>query len=127
MSEAITRHIRVRVNAHYVEDESVPEDDHYFFTYHVTITNEGNIPAQLISRHWIISDGNGGREEVKGAGVVGYQPVLNPGESFEYSSFCPLKTPVGTMQGTYQMIDAQGNMFDAEIARFSLIKPGVMQ
>ena len=122
-SEAITRGIRVRVESSYVPERSEPEHDHWFFIYKVRISNEGNETAQLVSRHWIITDAHGQVEEVKGPGVVGEQPVLAPGESFEYTSACPLPTSFGTMHGTYQMITRGGDGFDAEIGPFSLAAP----
>ncbi len=120
MSSATTRGVRVEVESEYVAERSNPEMGTYFFAYHVRIINESDEAAQLVSRHWIITDANGHIEEVKGPGVVGEQPTLEPGEAFEYSSFCPLKTPMGTMHGTYQMVTDDGEEFDAEIAPFTL-------
>ena len=100
-----------------------PATRHYFFAYRIRISNVGEETVQLVSRHWIITDGDGRMEEVQGPGVVGEQPVLEPGESFEYSSCCPLPTPIGSMQGTYQMVTSGGSQFDAEIAPFSLAVP----
>lgn len=125
MPHAITRGVRVEVECEYIPDRSDPEKNHYFFAYHVTISNQGKETVQLISRHWIITDSNGKREEVTGPGVVGEQPVLEPGESFEYTSFCPLTTPMGAMQGTYQMVTNDGEKFDALIPTFSLIQEKV--
>jgi ApaG protein len=122
-SEAITRGIRISVSSAYVPERSAPEHSHWFFMYHVVIRNEGEETAQLISRHWVITDANGQIEEVKGPGVVGEQPTLAPGESFEYTSACPLPTPFGTMQGTYHMVTSTGEKFDAQIAPFSLAEP----
>ena len=122
-SEAVTRGVRVQVESRYVAERSSPEQGQWFFAYRIRITNEGSERVQLISRHWIITDANGRVEEVRGPGVVGKQPVLGPGEGFEYTSFCPLGTPFGTMQGTYQMITATGETFDAEIAAFPLSEP----
>lgn len=119
-SDQTTRGIRVRTQPFYVPDQSDPEAGRYFFAYQVTISNEGDIAAQVLSRHWIIIDGDGDREEVKGPGVVGESPTLQPGKSFNYTSACPLETPWGTMEGTYQMRDADGVTFDAAIARFTL-------
>ncbi len=119
-SDAITRGIRVQVRSFFVPERSAPDDGQWFFAYRITISNHGDEPAQLISRHWIITDGNGAEEEVRGPGVVGEQPVLAPGERFEYTSACPLTTPVGTMRGTYQMVTEEGVSFDAEIAPFTL-------
>ena len=120
MSEAITRDIRVEVLASYSAENSNPLLDNWVFQYTVRITNQGSETVQLVSRHWIITDGAGHTEEVKGPGVVGEQPVLAPGESFQYSSWCPLKTPTGRMHGTYQMARTSGKQFDIEIAPFAL-------
>jgi ApaG protein len=124
-SEATTRGVTVRVVSTYVPERSAPEHSHWFFIYHVVIANDGEETVQLVSRHWIITDANGQVEEVKGAGVVGEQPTLAPGESFEYTSACPLPTPFGTMHGTYQMVTADGG-FDAQIAPFSLAEPNAI-
>ncbi len=126
MSEATTRGVRVQVQSAYVPDRSSPRESHYFFAYRVRISNHGASTVQLVSRHWVITDGDGRVEHVQGPGVVGEQPVLEPGESFEYTSFCPLATPVGSMQGTYQMVAADGSRFDAEIAPFSLAVPSAL-
>jgi len=126
MSEANTRGIRVQVESVYVEERSAPSQAYYFFAYHVTIYNTGTETARLISREWIITDGNGNVERVEGPGVVGEQPRLEPGDSFEYTSFCPLTTPFGTMHGAYQMKTDEGETFDAEIAPFSLEVPNVV-
>jgi len=126
MSNSVTRGIRVRVRAHFVPEHSEPEEQRYFFAYHVTITNEGARPAKLVSRHWIITDGAGHVQEVKGPGVVGQQPRLAPGEAFEYTSACPLPTPVGSMYGTYQMVTEGGDTFEARIAPFTLALPGAL-
>jgi ApaG protein len=120
MSEAITESIRVEVLSRYSAENSRPLEDNWVFQYTVRITNQGPETVQLISRHWIITDGSQNTEEVKGPGVVGEQPVLAPGESFQYSSWCPLKTPTGNMRGTYQMARASGDQFDIEIAPFAL-------
>lgn len=122
-SEAVTRGVRVRVHAEYSPEHSAPELHRWFFLYTVEITNEGDETVQLVSRHWIITDGAGHTEEVRGPGVVGEQPVLEPGESFEYTSGCPLAMPFGSMRGTYQMVTASGTRFDAEIAPFTLQGP----
>jgi ApaG protein len=123
MSDITTRGVRVRVTSVYIPERSSPPESEFFFAYRVRISNEGTETVQLISRHWIITDSVGRVEEVKGPGVVGEQPVLGPGETFEYTSFCPLKTPIGSMHGTYQMVTANGDRFDAEIAPFSLAVP----
>jgi len=122
-SEAVTRGIRVKVISQYVPERSDPEQSQYFFVYRILIANEGDQPAQLISRHWIITDAEGRVEEVKGPGVVGEQPLLAPGQSFEYTSGCPLPTAFGTMEGTYQMVRRDGERFDANIAPFTLAEP----
>ncbi|MFO1462388.1 MAG: Co2+/Mg2+ efflux protein ApaG [bacterium] len=119
-SSAVTRGIRVDVESEYDPERSDPGSGYYFFSYRIKITNQGDRNAQLISRHWIITDADGHVEEVKGPGVVGEQPLLEPGESFEYTSACPLKTPTGNMRGTYQMVADNGEKFDAEVARFEL-------
>jgi ApaG protein len=123
LSDTTTRGVRVLVRSTYLPERSSARDSHYFFTYRIRISNVGEETVQLVSRHWIITDGDGRTEEVQGPGVVGEQPVLQPGESFEYSSFCPLPTKIGSMHGTYQMVTAAGSRFDAEIAPFSLAVP----
>src|SRR2546421_1514306 len=120
ISEAVTNDIRVEVMSRYSPENSKPLQDEWVFQYTVRITNQGSETVQLISRHWIITDAFDHVEEVKGPGVVGEQPVLAPGESFKYSSWCPLKTPMGSMRGTYQMVRAGGGQFDIEIAPFAL-------
>lgn len=120
LSEALTDGVRVRVVSQYLPERSRPEADHYFFVYTVRIGNEGAGPVQLLSRHWIIRDGDGREQHVKGPGVVGAQPNLKPGEAFEYTSFCPLPTPTGSMRGTYQMVRPDGEAFDAVVAPFLL-------
>ena len=122
-SEATTRGIRVAVRSEYAPDRSRPAQQQWFFLYTITITNEGEDTVQLLSRHWIITDGSGHVEEVKGPGVVGQQPVLGPGEAFTYTSGCPLNTPFGKMEGTYQMATRTGDFFDAFIAPFTLSEP----
>ncbi len=122
-SEAVTRGIRVEVQSVLVPERSDPDDAQWFFAYRVRITNEGGEPAQLVSRHWVIIDGHGRVEEVRGHGVVGEQPTLGPGEAFEYTSACPLRTPHGSMHGSYQMVTPDGERFDAEIAPFALGEP----
>lgn len=123
-SEAVTRGVRVRVVSEYAPDRSEPAKNQWFFLYNVTITNEGTDTVQLLTRHWIIKDGTGHVEEVRGPGVIGKQPILKPGESFDYTSGCPLSTPFGVMEGTYQMIALGGDdRFDAKIAPFTLSEP----
>jgi ApaG protein len=124
-SSAITRGVLVEVQSEYIPERSNPEKNYYFFSYHIKITNKGNETAQLLSRHWIITNSEGQKEEVQGPGVVGEQPILEPGESFEYTSFCPLNTPIGTMHGTYQMVTDGRENFDAEIPVFSLAQEKV--
>jgi len=123
MSDATTRGVRVQVRSAYIPERSAPQQGHYFFAYFVRISNVGSETVQLVTRKWVITDADGNVERVHGPGVVGEQPVLEPGESFEYSSFCPLPTPIGSMQGTYQMVAASGEKFDAVIAPFSLAVP----
>ena len=123
MSDTITRGLRIQVRSEFLPERSSPREGQFWFQYHVRIANVGDEVAQLISREWIITNAEGEVEKVKGPGVVGEQPVLPPGGSFEYSSFCPLKTPVGSMQGSYQMITASGEQFDAMIAPFTLAVP----
>ncbi len=122
-SEANTRGVVVHVKSSFVPERSEPLQNRWFFTYRIKISNRGNEVVQLVSRHWIISDANGNVEEVKGPGVVGQQPVLEPGEAFEYTSFCPLSTPFGSMRGSYQMTTEHGVTFDAEIGAFELSEP----
>jgi ApaG protein len=122
-SEAVTNSVRVEVQSHYAPDHSQPFQCQWFFHYTVTITNEGDDTVQLLSRHWIITDAVGQTQEVRGPGVVGEQPVLAPGESFTYTSGCPLKTPSGVMRGTYSMVAEGGEHFDVEIAPFALHEP----
>ena len=126
MSSAITDGIRVEVRSDHRPDRSQPRERRWFFTYTVTIRNEGTDPAQLVGRHWLITDGAGRNEEVEGDGVVGRQPRLEPGQSFEYTSFCVLPTSHGSMRGTYRMVRDDGGPFDAEIAPFSLVVPGTL-
>lgn len=123
MSSAITQGIRVTVESGYLEERSSPHEGQYAFAYTVRISNEGASSAQLRSRHWIITDGDGKVEEVQGPGVVGAQPHLRPGQAFEYTSWCMLRTPHGSMQGTYQMERDDGSRFDADIAPFLLALP----
>lgn len=122
-SVALTDGIRVRVKAQYLADQSSPRDDRFVFAYTITISNEGAAPAQLRTRHWVITDSRGTIDEVRGDGVVGEQPHLGPGESFQYTSGCVLTTPLGTMHGSYRMWRDDGSHFDATIAPFSLVSP----
>jgi ApaG protein len=123
MSDTTTRGIRVQVTSTYLPERSSPRDCQYLFAYHIRISNVGSETAQLVSREWIITSADGEVERVKGPGVVGEQPVLTPGSSFEYTSYCPLKTSVGSMQGSYQMMTADGEKFEAQIAPFTLAPP----
>ncbi len=118
--------IRIQVATSYMDDQSQPDADRYVFAYTITISNDGNEPATLRSRHWIITDANGKVQEVSGDGVVGEQPHLNPGENFRYSSGAVLETPVGAMQGMYRMETDSGDRFDAPIAPFTLAVPGLL-
>ncbi|HLK48057.1 MAG TPA: Co2+/Mg2+ efflux protein ApaG [Bryobacteraceae bacterium] len=120
ISEAVTHDIRVEVLSQYSPENSQPMQDVWVFQYTVRITNQGLDTVQLISRHWIISDAYQRVEHVRGPGVIGQQPTLAPGESFQYSSWCPLKTPTGSMRGSYQMVGSAGNQFDIEVAPFAL-------
>ena len=122
-SSTTTRGIRVEVESAFVPARSEPAEKRWFFAYTIRITNDGPEKVQLISRHWIITDGDGDAEQVRGPGVVGKQPALAPGESFEYTSACPLATNFGTMHGTYQMVTEGGEHFDVEIAPFALAEP----
>ena len=122
-SEAVTRGIRIHVEPEYDPSRSQPLAGRWFFLYTVTISNEGSEAVQLMTRHWIITDERGRVEEVKGPGVVGEQPVLAPGQGFRYTSGCPLPTATGTMHGSYRMVTAGGDAFDAEIAPFTLSEP----
>ncbi len=122
-SEAVTNNVRVEVDSEYASDRSRPFQSEWFFYYTVRITNEGDETVQLLSRHWIIADATGHIEEVSGPGVVGEQPVLAPGETFQYTSGCPLPTSTGVMHGSYQMVTEDGNHFDIEIAPFALHEP----
>jgi ApaG protein len=126
MSSALSDGIRVEVRSDYRADRSEPRQRRWLFTYTVTIRNEGTRAAKLVSRRWLITDGSGRREKVEGDGVVGRQPRLDPGQSFEYTSFCVLPTSHGSMRGTYQMVRDDGTTFDAEIAPFSLVVPGTL-
>lgn len=123
MSDTTTRGIRVQVRSFYDEERSSPRENYYFFAYQVRISNLGRETVQLVSREWFITDGNGDTQRVQGPGVVGEQPVLAPGGAFEYTSFCPLPTAVGSMYGSYQMVLENGDGFEAEIAPFSLAVP----
>ncbi len=123
MSDTTTRGIRVQVKSTYLADKSSPRESSYLFEYSVRISNGGSETAQLVSREWLITNADGEVERVRGPGVVGEQPVLAPGSAFEYRSYCPLKTPVGSMHGSFQMVTTDGEQFDAVIAPFTLAVP----
>ena len=125
MYRAVTRDIQVTVTPQYLADKSSPDQDRYFWAYTIEIKNLGDVTVQLKTRHWKITDGLGHVQEVRGPGVVGEQPVLKPGERFEYTSGVPLNTPTGLMAGTYQMVADNGERFDAEVPAFSLDSPHV--
>lgn len=126
MSDDADYNINVIVNTQYIEAESNPEANRYVFAYTVKITNNGDIGAKLISRHWIITDANNRTQEVKGKGVIGEQPYLKPGESFEYTSGTMMETPVGSMHGSYQMVSNDDEHFDAIIKPFTLALPKIL-
>ena len=119
--------IKVDVQTRYLSEQSDPEEPRFVFSYTITIRNEGDHPARLMRRHWLITDANGKVQEVRGDGVVGEQPHLKPGQGFRYSSAAIIETPVGVMQGSYQMLADDGRPFDAPIAPFRLAMPGVLQ
>jgi len=119
--------IRVDVETRYLEEQSDPRERKFVFAYTITLRNEGRVPAKLLTRHWIITDANGKVQEVRGEGVVGEQPHLEPGQGFRYSSGAMIETPVGTMQGSYQMVADDGARFDAPIPLFRLAMPGILQ
>jgi ApaG protein len=123
---ATTDGVTVRVSVSYLPEQSEPERGRWFWAYHIRLENEGTETVQLLTRHWVITDGRGARHSVEGEGVVGEQPVIEPGASFDYVSGCPLATPSGAMQGSYQMVRADGAVFAVEIPRFSLFAPAVL-
>lgn len=125
MYRALTREIEVTVEPFYLAEQSDPEENRYVWAYRVVISNHSHITVQLISRYWNITDENGQIDEVSGPGVIGEQPILNPGDTYEYQSGCPLDTPSGVMYGRYQMVSDSGEMFDVAIPAFSLDSPGV--
>ena len=126
MPNANKYRIEVQPVAQFIPEQSDPEENRCLFAYTITIRNVGEVPAQLVSRHWIITDAHNEVQEVRGLGVIGKQPLLKPGESFQYSSGSALSTPVGTMKGTYQMVAEDGTHFDAEIPEFTLAMPRVL-
>ena len=119
-------HINIDVVTAYIQEQSDPNDKRFVFAYTITIKNSGQVPAKLLTRHWLITDANGKVQEVRGEGVVGEQPHLQPGQGFRYSSGAVIETPVGAMQGSYQMLADDGAHFDADIAPFRLAKPGLL-
>jgi ApaG protein len=121
-----SRPIRIDVETSFLEEQSEPSSDRYVFSYTITIRNEGRVAARLLSRHWVITDSNGKVQEVRGSGVVGEQPYLKPGQGFRYSSGAVIETPVGAMQGSYEMLADDGERFDATISPFRLAVPGVL-
>jgi ApaG protein len=125
--DAVPNQIRVDVETAYLDEQSDPKERRYVFSYTITIRNEGSVAARLLTRHWVITDANGKVQEVRGEGVVGEQPHLKPGQGFRYSSGAVLETPVGAMQGSYQMVTDEGARFDAPIAVFRLAMPGILQ
>ncbi|MGB1110650.1 MAG: Co2+/Mg2+ efflux protein ApaG [Gammaproteobacteria bacterium] len=126
MSDAPKHHIDVNTETQFIPDQSAPDEDRYVFAYTITITNTGEVAAKLLTRRWLITDSNGKIQEVRGDGVVGEQPYLRPGEAFQYTSGSMLETPVGTMEGSYQMLGDDGISFDATIPRFTLSMPRVL-
>ncbi len=118
--------VQVQAESFYIEDQSIPERDQYVFAYRITIRNTGEVAAKLMTRHWVITDANGKVQEVRGEGVVGEQPHLKPGDEFQYTSGAIIETPVGTMEGSYQMVADDGGHFDAEISPFMLAAPRVL-
>ncbi len=126
MSEKQKHDIRIQVETAYIQEQSIPEENRYVFAYTITIKNEGGISARLMNRHWIITDANNKVQEVRGEGVVGEQPNLTPGDIFQYTSAAMIETPVGCMQGSYQMITENGVEFDAEIPAFNLSTPHIL-
>ncbi len=123
MAESKKYEVSVTAESQYLADQSEPQDGRYVFAYRIAIVNTGNVAAQLISRHWLIRDAEARVQEVRGLGVVGHQPLLQPGERFEYSSGCVLATPVGSMRGSYQMTAEDGTQFEASIGEFTLAMP----
>jgi ApaG protein len=117
------RGVTVRVSVSYLPEQSEPAHGRWFWAYHIRIENDGETTIQLLTRHWIITDGRGEQHEVQGEGVVGDQPQIDPGESYDYVSGCPLQTPTGSMEGSYGMVDENGDVFNMPIPRFSLLAP----
>lgn len=123
MSEAVTGNIRIKVHQRYLPEHSNPISSRWLFGYQVAISNEGSEPVRLVTRHWVITDANGDTEEVEGVGVIGETPIIEPGETYRYSSFCPLKTPFGSMHGSYGMVRPDGESFQADVNTFTLVTP----
>jgi len=126
MADSKKYEVRVEVETQYLPDQSEPEANRYTFVYHIKVINSGSVPSQLISRHWVITDAAGKVQEVRGLGVVGHQPLLQPGQEFEYTSGCVLATSVGNMRGSYQFTAEDGTQFEAPIADFVLSMPRVL-
>jgi ApaG protein len=126
VSDTTTKGIRIQVTARYLPERSTPTEKQFWFAYHIRVSNLGEETAQLVSRHWIITNADGEQQEVNGEGVVGEQPVLQPGTAFDYTSYCNLITSVGTMHGTYTMVTPGGDTFEATIAPFTLAKPNAL-
>ena len=126
MQEKSPYNISVNVKTAYISEQSDPDADRYVFAYTIHLKNEGDISAQLLTRHWIISDADGNEEEVHGEGVIGEQPYLQPGQQYEYTSGTILETPIGSMRGSYQMLAEDGNTFDADVPVFTLSHPNML-
>ncbi|HPI40491.1 MAG TPA: Co2+/Mg2+ efflux protein ApaG [Pseudobdellovibrionaceae bacterium] len=126
MQKTVEYNFEIQVKTVYVSKESRPHENYHFFAYKISILNKGAHSAQLVSRHWIITDSLGGIEEVKGPGVVGIQPKIQPGQTFEYESACPLGTPTGSMKGSYNMLGESGENFQIEVPEFFLIAPNCL-
>ena len=124
---ATTGGVTVRVSVSYLPEQSEPDRGRWFWAYHIRLENHGEEAVQLLTRHWVITDGRGARHTVEGEGVVGEQPLIEPGASFDYVSGCPLATPTGAMQGSYRMVGEDGISFDVDIPRFMLLAPAVLQ
>jgi ApaG protein len=124
---ATTGEVTVRVSVSYLPEQSEPARGRWFWAYHIRIENDGASAVQLLTRHWVITDGRGARHSVEGEGVVGEQPMIEPGASYDYVSGCPLATPTGAMQGTYRMVGEDGASFDVAIPRFTLLAPATAQ
>ncbi|WP_413575073.1 Co2+/Mg2+ efflux protein ApaG [Bdellovibrio sp. HCB290] len=126
MQKTIVPEFKITAKVVYVPSESNPEKGYHFFAYKIAITNQGSAPAQLMSRHWVITDSSGKKEEVRGPGVIGMQPKIQPGQTFEYDSACPLNTTTGSMQGRYHMITEDGQSFSVDIPEFYLVAPNAL-